>query len=179
MRDTTHPLPATTNRLPDSLCQHSPRCPSADSPDREAAKVVAAHQEQGWNVLCNAVLLFDDTGELLPDGQVVTPHRPTDTAGGVRLRITATGAFTAGTLGCGKTNSAALHAAMEARSTGAPIMRGTRIQLTSDIEALGTRHKAGDQGTVEGVHTGGNLTVRMDDGRPNFPSQDEVTTTEQ
>ncbi|WP_158070742.1 hypothetical protein [Streptomyces sp. CB00316] len=58
-------------------------------------------------------------------------------------------------------------------------MRGTRIQLTADIEALGTRHKAGDQGTVEGVHTGGNLTVRMDDGRTTFPSQDEVTTTEQ
>ncbi|WP_162602927.1 hypothetical protein [Streptomyces sp. CS090A] len=58
-------------------------------------------------------------------------------------------------------------------------MRGTRIQLTSDIEACGTRHKAGDQGTVEGVHIGGHLTVRMDDGRRNFPSQDEVTTTEQ
>ncbi|MFF3019721.1 hypothetical protein [Streptomyces sp. NPDC057939] len=55
-------------------------------------------------------------------------------------------------------------------------MRGDRITLTNDIEALGTRHSAGEQGTVEAMHTGGYLTVRMDDGRTNFPSQDEVTT---
>ncbi|WP_329449217.1 hypothetical protein OG906_41080 (plasmid) [Streptomyces sp. NBC_01426] len=48
--------------------------------------------------------------------------------------------------------------------------------LTTNIEALGTRHQAGDQGTVEEVHTGGHLTVRMDDGRTNFPTRDEVTT---
>lgn len=48
-------------------------------------------------------------------------------------------------------------------------MRGDRVTLTTDIEALGTRHKAGDQGTVEELHTGGHLTVRMDDGRRNFP----------
>ncbi|MCX4657365.1 DUF5999 family protein [Streptomyces microflavus] len=76
MRTTNHPQPATTTRLPDSLCQHTPRCPSADSPDREAAHVVAAHPEQGWSLLCNTVLLFEDTGELLPDGQIVAPHRP-------------------------------------------------------------------------------------------------------
>ncbi|MFF5131028.1 hypothetical protein ACFY41_29405 [Streptomyces syringium] len=55
-------------------------------------------------------------------------------------------------------------------------MRGDRVTLTTDIEALGTRHKAGDQGTVEEAHTGGHLTVRMDDGRTNFPTQGEVTT---
>ncbi|MFI8343962.1 hypothetical protein ACIF8W_28375 [Streptomyces sp. NPDC085639] len=55
-------------------------------------------------------------------------------------------------------------------------MRGDRVTLTTDIEALGTRHKAGDQGTVEELHTGGHLTVRMDDGRTNFPTRDEVTT---
>jgi hypothetical protein len=37
---------------------------------------VAAHAEQGWSLLCNGVVLFEDTGELLPDGQVVQPHRP-------------------------------------------------------------------------------------------------------
>ncbi|MFJ2271856.1 hypothetical protein ACIP4W_36500 [Streptomyces sp. NPDC088846] len=58
-------------------------------------------------------------------------------------------------------------------------MRGDRITLTTDIEALGTRHQAGAQGTVEEVHTGGHLTVRMDDGRHNFPTYDEVTTTSQ
>jgi hypothetical protein len=65
-----------TTRLPDSLCTHTPKCPSADSPDREAAIVVAAHPEQGWSLLCNDVVLFEDTGELLPDGKVVAPHRP-------------------------------------------------------------------------------------------------------
>jgi hypothetical protein len=65
-----------TTRLPDSLCTHTPKCPSADSPDREAAIVVAAHPEQGWSLLCNDVVLFEDTGELLPDGQVIAPHRP-------------------------------------------------------------------------------------------------------
>ncbi|MET7458029.1 DUF5999 family protein [Streptomyces sp. NPDC005574] len=57
------------------MCQHEPRCPSADSPDREAAHIVAAHPEQGWSLLCNAVLVFEDTGDLLPDGQIVAPRR--------------------------------------------------------------------------------------------------------
>ncbi|MGW6015584.1 hypothetical protein [Streptomyces sp. NPDC055210] len=55
------------------------------------------------------------------------------------------------------------------------VMRGSRITLTNDIEALGTRHRAGDRGTVEEIHTCGHLTVRMDDGRPNFPTQEEVS----
>jgi hypothetical protein len=38
---------------------------------------VAAHPEQGWSLLCNGVILFDDTGQLLPDGQMVPAHRPT------------------------------------------------------------------------------------------------------
>lgn len=66
----------TGTTLPDSLCTHTPKCPSAASPDREAAQVVAAHPEQGWSLLCNALVLFDDTGELLPDGQIIAPHRP-------------------------------------------------------------------------------------------------------
>ncbi|WP_331718666.1 DUF5999 family protein [Streptomyces sp. NBC_00289] len=58
------------------MCTHTPKCPTADSPDREAARVVASHLEQGWNLLCNGAIVFDDTGELLPDGQIVAPHRP-------------------------------------------------------------------------------------------------------
>ncbi|MEU9157963.1 DUF5999 family protein [Streptomyces sp. NPDC048417] len=57
------------------MCTHTPKCPSATSSDREAAHAVASHPEQGWSLLCNGVLVFDDTGELLPDGQVVAPHR--------------------------------------------------------------------------------------------------------
>ncbi len=58
-----------------TMCKHQPPCPAAESPDREAARVMAAHPEQGWGLLCNGVILFDDTGELLPDGSVVPPHR--------------------------------------------------------------------------------------------------------
>lgn len=62
-------------------CCHDPRCPDAEYPDREAARTVAWHPEQGWSLLCNGVVLFEDTGELLPDGSVVAPHRPTGAAG--------------------------------------------------------------------------------------------------
>jgi hypothetical protein len=57
------------------MCQHQPSCPDAVAIDREAARVVASHPEQGWSLLCNGVILFDDTGELLPDGGTVEPHR--------------------------------------------------------------------------------------------------------
>ncbi|GLW03812.1 hypothetical protein Slala05_74420 [Streptomyces lavendulae subsp. lavendulae] len=70
-----HTAPTGTT-LPDSLCTHTPKCPTADSPDREAAHTIAFHPEQGWSLLCNSVLVFEDTGELLPDGQIIAPHRP-------------------------------------------------------------------------------------------------------
>ncbi|PZS36983.1 MAG: hypothetical protein DLM59_00095 [Pseudonocardiales bacterium] len=60
------------------MCHHQPPCPSAEAIDREAARVTSGHPEQGWSLLCNGVVLFDDTGELLPDGRVIAPHRPTD-----------------------------------------------------------------------------------------------------
>ena len=43
------------------------------------------HPEQGWSLLCNGIVLFEDFGELLPDGQscgarrhellMASPHR--------------------------------------------------------------------------------------------------------
>jgi Family of unknown function (DUF5999) len=56
-------------------CPHQPQCPPADAPDCEAAHVLVSHPEQGWSLLCNGVVLFEDTGDLLPDGRVITPHR--------------------------------------------------------------------------------------------------------
>jgi hypothetical protein len=53
------------------MCQHQPPCPPASAPDHDAARVVAAHPEQGWSLLCNGVVVFEDYGELLPDGQMV------------------------------------------------------------------------------------------------------------
>jgi hypothetical protein len=58
------------------MCQHRPPCPPADRPDRHAARTVAAHPEQGWSLLCNGVVLFDDQGLLLPDGRAAAPRRP-------------------------------------------------------------------------------------------------------
>ena len=55
----------------DDMCQHQPRCPGAEAPDGSAARVKASHPEQGWSLLCNGVVLFDDAGKLLPDGRSV------------------------------------------------------------------------------------------------------------
>ncbi len=57
------------------MCSHQPLCPPAPATDREAAATIACHPEQGWSLLCNGVVLFDDTGELLPDGAIIAPHR--------------------------------------------------------------------------------------------------------
>ena len=59
------------------MCPHQPLCPSATSPDHSAAHTLAAHPEQGWSLLCNGVIVFDDSGELLPDGRAVAPLAPT------------------------------------------------------------------------------------------------------
>ena len=57
------------------MCQHQPPCPPANAPDREAAHVMASHPEQGWSLLCNGVVVFEDTGALLPDGRSIPPHQ--------------------------------------------------------------------------------------------------------
>ncbi|MCX4607241.1 DUF5999 family protein [Streptomyces mirabilis] len=75
-KDTTATTQLSSQRKIPSMCQHQPPCPTAESADRESARLVAHHPEQGWSLLCNGVLLFEDTGELLPDGQIIAPHRP-------------------------------------------------------------------------------------------------------
>jgi hypothetical protein len=62
------------------MCSHTPPCPAPSAPDREAAHTIVSHPEQGWSLLCNGVVIFEDTGELLPDGAFIAPHRPTDLA---------------------------------------------------------------------------------------------------
>ncbi|MDC0768562.1 DUF5999 family protein [Streptomyces sp. HD] len=54
------------------MCSHQPSCPSSGN---HSAHVVSAHPEQGWSLLCDGAIVFDDSGELLPDGRVVAPHR--------------------------------------------------------------------------------------------------------
>jgi hypothetical protein len=60
------------------MCPHTPPCPDPKDPDREAARTIISHPEQGWSLLCNGIVVFEDTGELLPDGFAIAPHRPTD-----------------------------------------------------------------------------------------------------
>ncbi|MFI5752332.1 DUF5999 family protein [Streptomyces sp. NPDC051644] len=57
------------------MCSHTPRCPTAGSPDQEAARAIARHHEQGWGLLCNGVLVFEDTGDLQLDGTITAPRR--------------------------------------------------------------------------------------------------------
>jgi Family of unknown function (DUF5999) len=61
-----HPAAPARDPLPLVGCTHRPRCPSPDATDRYRAHVVAAHPEQGWSLLCNGVIAFDDLGALLP-----------------------------------------------------------------------------------------------------------------
>ena len=68
------------------MCPHIPACPPADRPDRAAARTVASHPEQGWSLLCNGVIVFDDLGEIRPrpGHPSPAPHRtPPASRGGV------------------------------------------------------------------------------------------------
>jgi hypothetical protein len=56
------------------MCRHWPTCPAANAPDHAAARL-ASRPEQGWNLLCNGTVVFDDTGELSPDGHFSSPRR--------------------------------------------------------------------------------------------------------
>jgi hypothetical protein len=56
------------------MCEHHPQCPDALAPDRMAAHLVASHPEQGWSLLCNGIVVFDDAGALLPDGRAFDPR---------------------------------------------------------------------------------------------------------
>jgi anti-sigma regulatory factor (Ser/Thr protein kinase) len=71
-----HHLAACDPALRPVTCQHTPRCPGADTPDRQAAQVIAFHPEQGWSLLCNGVVAFEDSGALLPDGTAIETPRP-------------------------------------------------------------------------------------------------------
>jgi len=66
------PAPAS---IPARTCRHLPPCPPAIAPDRLAARIVAGHPEQGWSLLCNGIITFDDSGALTPGGNVIAPPR--------------------------------------------------------------------------------------------------------
>ena len=57
------------------MCSHRAPCLPAARRDRDAARTVARHPEQGWGVLCNGVIASGDTGEILPGGRVIPSPR--------------------------------------------------------------------------------------------------------
>jgi len=67
------------------MCEHRPRCADALAPDCMAAHVVVGRPEQGWSLLCNGVVVFEDAGALLPDGRVLPPHASGTLTAGVVL----------------------------------------------------------------------------------------------
>jgi Family of unknown function (DUF5999) len=50
-----------------AVCGHPIPCPDADAPDRHRARVLVAHPQQGWSLLCNGVIEFEDLGALAPE----------------------------------------------------------------------------------------------------------------
>ena len=48
------------------MCQHLPPCPSRQAFDHRFARIIAEHWDQGWSLLCNGVIIFDDGGEFVP-----------------------------------------------------------------------------------------------------------------
>ena len=70
--DPPDPVASRPGRRP-GTCPRALPCPPADAPGRQAARVISCHPEQGWSLLCNGVLIFEDTGALLPDGSIIEP----------------------------------------------------------------------------------------------------------
>ncbi|MFG2121471.1 DUF5999 family protein [Streptomyces sp. NPDC048710] len=54
------------------MCSYEISCAASDT---GTPHTVSAHPEQGWALLCDGSIRFDDSGELLADGSVVQPHR--------------------------------------------------------------------------------------------------------
>ncbi len=71
-RVTTYATPAAAvpARLRSANCYYQPPClPMA--PDRLAVRIIVASPEQGWSMLRNRVIMFDDTGAITPAGEVI------------------------------------------------------------------------------------------------------------
>ena len=58
------------------MCDHTPCCPSAGSATCRSAHTRVRNDQQGWCLLCNGVIVFDDGGAILPDGGVLDPPAP-------------------------------------------------------------------------------------------------------
>lgn len=68
-------------------CHHTPRCPAVWQPDALDAVIIASRPEQGWHLLCNGIITFDDTGAIVGE-RVIAPRRAAPGTGcrGVRAQ---------------------------------------------------------------------------------------------
>jgi hypothetical protein len=71
-------FPRDAQRAREKRCPHVPRCPDDVAHDRSGARTIASHPEQGWSLLCNGVVVFDDGGALLPGGRALPADPPAD-----------------------------------------------------------------------------------------------------
>ena len=65
------------------MCQHQPRCPEWPAPDHLAARIVADQPGQGWSLLCNGVIEFDDGGSQHSPPRSHPPNRISSLTGAV------------------------------------------------------------------------------------------------
>jgi hypothetical protein len=124
--------PAAGRRL--RACRHLPPCPPPQAQDCLAARVIARHPEQGWSLLCNGVVAFEDTGALLPDGSVIEPARATRQPGVTGL-TQAGHARTVAPVPVGRAREGGL------RRPG-PAMAGAALVTSPPGPAPGSRHHA-------------------------------------
>jgi Family of unknown function (DUF5999) len=66
----------TARQSGERQCTHWPRCRGALAHDHSGARTIAGHPEQGWSLLCNGMVIFDDGGALLPDAGPFLLRRP-------------------------------------------------------------------------------------------------------
>jgi len=60
---TTEASPTVPAAKPVSLlkpCVHRPKCPPRGASDEQSARLVVFHHIQGWGLLCNGVVVFQD-----------------------------------------------------------------------------------------------------------------------
>jgi len=146
------------------MCTHFPRCPSADAIDWWAARNVAEQPGQGWTLLCNGVVVFDDLGALLPGGRVATiPDTP-----GVRLLSAARTAqgrrvhVPAGKIPRDPVPGPELNAGLAAEAAGDPIRAGAvRPGLNrTQIHASGGQNRAASSARSQRLRSGGAANLK-------------------
>jgi hypothetical protein len=116
------------------MCRHLPPCPPPQARDCLAARVISRHPEQGWSLLCNGVVVFEDTGARLPDGSVIEPERATRQPGA------------AGVTQAGHARTVAPVPAGRAREGGlrrpGPVMAGAALVTSPPGPASGSQQPA-------------------------------------